>query len=139
MGDDCVTYLRGMFAFAVWDVAQRRLLLARDRVGKKPLIYASRNGDFSFASEIRALLEDPDLEEGTHLDAINSFLQYQYVPAPLTAFSSLKKLPSASHAYVARTGASRSGDIGSFLTPPGRPCHARRGRRGNQTPGIKGN
>jgi asparagine synthase (glutamine-hydrolysing) len=94
-GDDCVTYLRGMFAFAVWDVAQRRLLLARDRVGKKPLIYAYRNGDFSFASEIRALLEDPDLERGIDLDAINSFLQYQYVPAPLTAFSSLKKLPPA--------------------------------------------
>jgi asparagine synthase (glutamine-hydrolysing) len=94
-GKDCVRHLRGMFAFAVWDVRARRLLLARDRLGKKPLVYAYRNGTLSFASEIQALLKDTEIDRATNFDAIDSFLQLQYVPAPLTAFESISKLPPA--------------------------------------------
>jgi asparagine synthase (glutamine-hydrolysing) len=102
-GADCVTFLRGMFAFAVWDTREKQLFLARDRLGKKPLVYAYRNGDFWFASEIRALLEDSEIDRSVDLDAIDSFLHFQYVPAPLTAFSTIKKLPPA-HTLVWRDG-----------------------------------
>jgi asparagine synthase (glutamine-hydrolysing) len=102
-GADCVRYLRGMFAFAVWDANRRQLLLARDRLGKKPLIYAHKGGDLWFASEIPALLEEPKIERLVDFDAVDSFLQYQYVPAPLTAFEELKKLPPA-HSLIWRDG-----------------------------------
>ncbi len=94
-GIDCVQHLRGMFAFALWDVGERRLFVARDRIGKKPVVYAHKDGDLTFASEIRALLEDPDIQRRIELDAIDSFLRYQYVPYPLTAFADIKKLPPA--------------------------------------------
>jgi asparagine synthase (glutamine-hydrolysing) len=102
-GVDCVRELRGMFALAVWDEKEQQLFLARDRLGKKPLVYAHKRDDLWFGSEIRALLEDPEIERRVDLDAIDSFLQYQYVPAPLTAFADLKKLPPA-HRLVWRGG-----------------------------------
>ena len=102
-GKDCVQYLRGMFSFAVWDVRERRLLLARDRVGKKPLVYAVQEGTLWFASEIRALLADPAIDREINLDSIDSFLQLQYVPAPATAFASIEKLPPA-HTLVWQDG-----------------------------------
>ena len=61
LGDACVDHLDGMFAFALWDSPNRRLTLARDRIGKKPVIYAEKNGDLWFGSEIRAVLEAPEL------------------------------------------------------------------------------
>lgn len=94
-GTDCVRHLRGMFAFAVWDIRKRRLFLARDRLGKKPLVYAVKDGTLWFASEIRALLADPAIDRKINLAAIDSFLQLQYVPAPVTAFASIQKLPPA--------------------------------------------
>jgi asparagine synthase (glutamine-hydrolysing) len=102
-GTECVTHLRGMFAFAVWDVGKRQLFLGRDRIGKKPLVYSYRDGELWFASEIRALLEDPEIDREIELHAIDSFLQHEYVPAPLTAFASIKKLPPA-HTLVWRDG-----------------------------------
>lgn len=85
--------LRGMFAFAVWDRRRRRLLLARDRFGEKPLVYAQVGETFLFASEIAALLADERV--GRQLDpaALDAYLALQYVPAPDTIFSDMKKLP----------------------------------------------
>jgi len=105
-GVDCVQHLRGMFVFALWDIRKRQLLLARDRVGKKPLFYAEKNGTFWFASEAKAILEDPAVEREVDFDAIDSFLHFQYVPHPVSAFKHLRKLPPA-HTLVWRDGQAR--------------------------------
>src|SRR6476646_7059877 len=68
-GLDCVKHLRGMFAFALWDGRQRRLMLARDRLGKKPLFYAQRDGTLWFASEAKAILQDEAIDRRPNLDA----------------------------------------------------------------------
>jgi asparagine synthase (glutamine-hydrolysing) len=102
-GADCVQALRGMFAFALWDRARRRLLLARDRLGKKPVFYAHRDGDFWFGSEAKAILVDSSVERDVDFDAIDSYLHYQYVPHPLSAFRALRKLPPA-HTLVWQDG-----------------------------------
>src|SRR4051794_27739694 len=75
-GVDLVHRLHGMFAFAVWDAPRRRLLLARDRVGKKPLYYAPRDGTLTFASELAALLEDPAVPRDVDHRALDAFLAY---------------------------------------------------------------
>jgi asparagine synthase (glutamine-hydrolysing) len=102
-GARCVEPLRGMFAFAVWDARERQLLLARDRLGKKPLFFAEKSGNFWFGSEIRAILEDPEIERTVDFQAIDSFLHYQYVPHPMSAFAEIRKLPPA-HTLVWRDG-----------------------------------
>src|SRR4051794_3944885 len=94
-GEACVERLRGMFAFALWDRRRERLFLARDRVGKKPLFYARRGGTFWFGSEPRTIVEDPEVPRDVDYDAIDSFLMYQYVPHPKSAFKALRKLPPA--------------------------------------------
>jgi asparagine synthase (glutamine-hydrolysing) len=91
-GRDCVHRLRGMFAFALWDRREERLLLARDRLGKKPLFYAVRNGSISFASEPRALFRDPTLPRAPDARALDAYLQLGYVPAPMSAFEGVRKL-----------------------------------------------
>ena len=96
-GSDCVRHLHGMFAFALWDSRRRQLVVARDRVGKKPLFYSHRLGaGLSFASEIRALMRDPEIPRDLDYQAIDCFLAYQYVPSPLSIFRSVRKLPPAS-------------------------------------------
>jgi asparagine synthase (glutamine-hydrolysing) len=104
-GDNCVSHLRGMFAFALWDARERRLLLARDRIGKKPLFYASLDGSLSFASETKSILQDQEVPREVDLDAIDAFLHFQYVPQPLSAFAHLRKLPPA-HILVWKDGTS---------------------------------
>jgi asparagine synthase (glutamine-hydrolysing) len=94
-GADCVDFLRGMFAFAIWDRRRRRLLLARDRVGKKPLFYSQRGDTIWFASEPRAILVDSAIPRDVNFAAIDSFLQLSYVPHPESAFAALRKLPPA--------------------------------------------
>ncbi len=84
--------LHGMFAFALWDSKRQRLLLCRDRVGKKPLLYCEREGALSFASELRALLHDPELPRELDPGALDSYLSYGYVPAPMAAFAAVRKL-----------------------------------------------
>jgi asparagine synthase (glutamine-hydrolysing) len=92
-GVDCVRHLRGMFAFAIWDERDKTLFIARDRVGKKPLLYSHRpNGDLIFGSEFRALLEHPVISREVDYDAIDSFLSYLCIPAPQTAFKEIRKL-----------------------------------------------
>jgi asparagine synthase (glutamine-hydrolysing) len=85
--------LRGMFAVAVWDSRERRLVLARDRFGIKPLYYRFRNGSLSFASELKALLRQPDFSREIDPDAVETFLAYSFVPAPLSIFREARKLP----------------------------------------------
>lgn len=91
-GADCPKHLRGMFAFAIWDQRTQELFLARDRVGKKPLLYAQVNGQFIFASEFSALLLHPDVTREVDTDALHLYLSFMCVPAPLTAYRSIRKL-----------------------------------------------
>lgn len=95
-GADCVSHLRGMFAFAIWDFRDKSLFLARDRVGKKPLLYSHQsNGDFIFGSEFSALLTHPAIGREVDYEAIDNYLSYLCVPAPLTAFKQIRKLEPA--------------------------------------------
>ncbi len=95
-GADCVQHLRGMFAFAIWDKRDKSLFIARDRVGKKPLLYSHQpNGNLIFGSEFRALLEHPDISREVDFEAIDNYLSYLCVPAPLTAFKQIRKLEPA--------------------------------------------
>lgn len=94
-GIDCPKFLRGMFAFAIWDQPRRRLFMARDRVGKKPLFYAQAGSQFLFASELQGLLVDPGVPRQVNLAAIDSYLSWGYIPAPDTAFHAIRKLPRA--------------------------------------------
>lgn len=92
-GVDCLQHLRGMFAFAIWDETDRSLFLARDRVGKKPLLYShQQNGDIIFGSEFQALLQHPSISREVDSHAIDSYLSYLCVPAPQTAFKQIRKL-----------------------------------------------
>ncbi len=93
-GDEILSRLRGMFAIALWDRRSRRLLLARDRIGKKPLNYAMTSDGLFFGSEIKAILAWPGIPHDADLGALHQFLTYQYVLAPLTAFRAVKKLPA---------------------------------------------
>jgi asparagine synthase (glutamine-hydrolysing) len=93
LGPRCVDQLRGMFAFAVWDANARRLLLARDRVGKKPLFYRATPTALWFASEPRAILLDPEVPRDVDVSALDSYLRFQYVPHPASAFEGIRKLP----------------------------------------------
>jgi asparagine synthase (glutamine-hydrolysing) len=93
MGADCVQKLRGMFAFALWDDRRQSLLIARDRLGKKPLHYALHNGKLYFASEIKSILTvAPELAE-VNRAALMQYMYLGYVPDPATAFSKIHKLP----------------------------------------------
>ena len=92
-GEGCLEHLRGMFAFAIWDERAKSLFLARDRVGKKPILYSHQpNGDLIFGSEFQALLKHPSISREVDYEAIDSYLSYLCVPAPLTAFKSIRKL-----------------------------------------------
>lgn len=92
-GAACVDGLHGMFVLAIWDRRRRRLVLARDRAGKKPLFYAVRDGTISFASELHALLEDEAIPRDLDHQALDAYLAYRYVPAPMSAFRAIRKLP----------------------------------------------
>jgi asparagine synthase (glutamine-hydrolysing) len=94
-GRYCLDRLRGMFAFAIWDERTQTLFLARDRLGKKPLYYFYGTNRFMFASEIKSILSDPTLPVEPNPVALDHFLALQYIPAPLTAFQGIRKLPAA--------------------------------------------
>lgn len=96
--------LRGMFSLAVWDRAERTLYCARDRLGVKPLVYAQTRNGFLFASEIKALFAlDPSLSREPDFVALDHYLTFQYIPAPMSGFKAVCKLPPA-HAMVIRDG-----------------------------------
>ena len=93
-GNDCVQHLRGMFAFAIWDAPQRKLLVARDRAGEKPLYYTTTSaGTFVFGSELKSLLEDPEVRREIDPAALDAYLTFGYVPDPLSIFKDIHKLP----------------------------------------------
>jgi asparagine synthase (glutamine-hydrolysing) len=92
--DSCVTHLRGMFVFAIWDDKSKTLFLARDRVGKKPLYYTrTARGSFIFGSELKSILEHPDVEREVDLEALDAYMTLGYVPDPLSIFRGIHKLP----------------------------------------------
>jgi len=86
--------LNGMFAFAIWDKKQNELFIARDRLGIKPLYYYFKDGLFLFASEIKALLKHPQVSHDLSFQAISQYFAYDYVPAPLTIYQNIFKLPA---------------------------------------------
>ena len=91
-GCDVAKHLRGMFAFALWDVRLGQLLLARDRVGKKPLLYSKIGNKLIFASEFQAMLAHPDVSRDVNTEALSDYLSFMCVPAPQTAFEHIHKL-----------------------------------------------
>lgn len=91
-GDHCVTHLNGIFGLALWDCARRRLLLARDHFGVKPLYYHDDGRRLTFASEIKALLVDPEIPCQVDLEALDLYLTFRFVPAPRTMFAGIRKL-----------------------------------------------
>lgn len=96
-GDQCVSRLSGMFAFAIWDGRDDSLFLARDRFGKKPLfLWTAPDGGLVFASEINALLVHPDVPRDLNQDSVELLLQWRYVPGPRTLFQGIGKLPPGS-------------------------------------------
>ena len=97
-GPECFTHLNGMFAIAIWDSRRRRLVLARDRLGKKPLVYHPESGRLLFASELKSLLQVPGLAREVDPAAIDEYLTYQYVPHPNTILRGFYKLPPGNYA-----------------------------------------
>ena len=95
-GEDFPKELRGMFAVAVWDKRRKRLTLARDRLGKKPLYYAVTPAFIAFASELRCLLAVPGMPRDIDLKAVDSYLTLQYIPSPMSVFKAARKLEPAS-------------------------------------------
>lgn len=91
-GDSFVERLRGMFAFAIWDSKKKRLLLGRDRLGKKPLYYTFVNGKFLFGSEIKSILQCEEIKRKVDYQALYNFLVFRYIPGELTMFEGIKKL-----------------------------------------------
>lgn len=94
-GVDCVTRLRGMFAFAIWDEPKQRVMLARDRLGKKPLLYSYKSGRLVWASEMQSLLQVSGISKEIDSEAIDLYLGLQYVPSPWTVYKAVRKLPPA--------------------------------------------
>ena len=105
-GVECLRHLNGMFAFALWDEKCRRLWLARDRLGIKPLVYSWDGRRLVFASEIKAILCDPDVPREIDPEALDLYLTLNYIPAPWTIFRSIKKLPPAHFALLEENGLS---------------------------------
>jgi len=99
-GEACVEMLRGMFAFALWDGRRRIMLLARDRLGKKPLYYADHAGRFVFGSELKSILEDPGIPQALDAEALADYFSFQYIPAPKSIFRHARKLRPAHYLVV---------------------------------------
>lgn len=96
----CLEYLRGMFAFAIYDKVKNTIFLARDRLGKKPLKYYYTGGVFIFASELKAILTQREVKRMPDYNAITNYLTFGYVPAPLTGFENIKKLEPGSYLLI---------------------------------------
>ncbi|HMF55088.1 MAG TPA: asparagine synthase (glutamine-hydrolyzing) [Pyrinomonadaceae bacterium] len=103
-GSDCPKHLRGMFAFAIRDERKNELFLARDRVGKKPLLYAQVGNQFIFGSEFSALLLHPEVSRDVDAQALHAYLSFMCVPAPLTAYRAIKKLEPGHSLRLLRNG-----------------------------------
>lgn len=102
-GEDCVKHLNGMFGFAIWDKKHRRLFLARDRLGIKPVYYLATGDKLFFGSELKAIIAHPDVPRELDPAALNHFLTLEYIPAPWTILKGIKKLP-AGHSLTFQKG-----------------------------------
>ncbi len=107
-GEGCVAMLHGMFAFAIWDARKQLLLLARDRVGKKPLYYADCGGRLVFGSELKAVVENPDVPRVLDREALADYFTYQYVPAPKSIFRHARKVRPGHYVVVTPSGVRES-------------------------------
>ena len=116
-GDDCVHRLRGQAAIALWDKKKRKLFLARDRMGKKPIYYTVQNGVFYFSSELSALLTALPHKPAINLEAIDLYLSLQYIPDPLTVYQGIHKLPPA-HRLTWQNGAVKLEKYWDFAYQP---------------------
>ncbi len=94
-GDDLVDHINGMFAISLWDTAKKKLILARDRFGEKPIYYGVFDGKLLYASEPKAILAHPSVKAELNLDALRHYLSYDYVPAPHSIYKGIFKLPAA--------------------------------------------
>jgi asparagine synthase (glutamine-hydrolysing) len=103
-GIDCLERFRGMFAFALWDAKARELWLVRDRIGVKPMYYSIHHSRIVFASEIKALLEDPEQRRAVHADAFYHYLSFLTAPAPQTLFDGIRKLSPGTWLRVRESG-----------------------------------
>src|SRR5579864_3011093 len=103
-GEECVQKLRGMFAFAIWDERQRVLFVARDRLGIKPLYYYADPERFVFASELKSLLELPDIPREVDTAALGEYLRRRYVIAPHTILKNIRKLEPGHSVTVRESG-----------------------------------
>jgi asparagine synthase (glutamine-hydrolysing) len=101
-GVECIRELNGMFAIALWDQRAQRLVLARDRLGKKPLYYYDDGARLIFASELKAILRDPSVPREIDFDALGNYLTYGYVPSPRAIFKRFNKLAPAHFLVVER-------------------------------------
>ncbi len=118
IGDDCARRLNGMFAFAIWDEPRRRLLMARDHMGIKPLYYALAGGDLYFASEIKALLCVPQLSRDIDFQALDAYFTYGFIPGPRTLFQNIRCLPPAT-CLIFENGVMRQKTFWSLDRGPG--------------------
>jgi asparagine synthase (glutamine-hydrolysing) len=103
-GIECIHRFRGMFAIAIWDSRKRELWLIRDRIGIKPLYYSVHHGRITFASEIKALLQDPDQQRAVNEEAFYHYLSFLATPAPQTLFDGIRKLPGGTWLRVQENG-----------------------------------
>jgi asparagine synthase (glutamine-hydrolysing) len=119
-GIECLNKFRGMFAIALWDAKKRELWLIRDRIGIKPLYYSIHHGRITFASEIKALLEDADQKRSVHEEAFYHYLSFLTTPSPQTLFDGIKKLPSGTWLRIREDGEiyeHRYWDVWDHTTP----------------------
>jgi asparagine synthase (glutamine-hydrolysing) len=122
-GADCVDELAGMFALAIWDAAHERLVLARDRMGEKPLYYAATRSGLLFGSEPKAILASGDVSADPDWGALSAYLRKGYVPNPRTAFGALQKLPPGGRLIFSgeTLNADRYWEFAPFLAEPALP------------------
>jgi asparagine synthase (glutamine-hydrolysing) len=114
LGVDMLARLRGMFAFALWDKRRRRLLLARDRFGEKPILYTHERGVLSFASEMPAIRAAAASTSEIDLEAVSAYLEVLYVPAPHTIFERIHKLPAGHYLLADERGV----EVRRYYSPP---------------------
>jgi asparagine synthase (glutamine-hydrolysing) len=119
-GIDCLHKLRGMFGLALWDGNKRELWLARDRSGVKPLYYSIHHGRLTYASEIKALLQDPDQHRAINEEAFYHYLSFMTTPAPNTLFDGIHKMPPGTWMRISADGTTRTErywDVWDYTTP----------------------
>jgi asparagine synthase (glutamine-hydrolysing) len=104
VGEECFAKLRGMFAIAIWDGRQKKLILARDRVGKKPLYYHYDGSRVAFGSEIKAVLKIPAISRDIDLEALSDYFSFLYVPAPKSIFKSIRKVLPGHYIVISSAG-----------------------------------